>query len=345
MKWKRYAIADYPDDLWHDWDVLNARYCRFHPLLQSHFVRPLTKHFPAEIEVLAGYCNGECAALVLLERSRGIIQRPYLPGQSQIALLLAPPEFSLNQSYRECMPTTACRIDILSIDSLYQPELSKLNRSQTTIRGSDMVIKIDDDFTGYWTQRPKNLRKNILRYKNRIHKELGSSHFKIVSSPQDIDQAVSRYGLMESHGWKGVLGTAIHPENTQGKFYREIMHAFSESGNALVFELWSQNVLVASRLCIRNDSLLIILKTTFNEDYKKFAFGRILLFESLQYIFEKRLVDTVDLYTNATKDQLDWATESRPIYNTSLYWGMGGKIVYALSRAKQLAHDMLNGKP
>ena len=44
-------------------------------------------------------------------------------------------------------------------------------------------------------------------------------------------------------------------------------------------------------------------------------------------IFSETLVKTVDFYTNASKDQLDWSTSSRPTYNVSVYNKNIGRLV------------------
>ena len=327
MNWSRYTLADYPSDLWRDWDLLNLRYCQSHPMLDSRFVQPLTKHFPAKINILAGFRDQEVVALILLDNAKGLIQLPYLPSQTQMALALLPDDISvIDLSDMQCLPISALRLDLLAVDSQYQQVLLRLDGVETQARGTNMVVEASDSFADYWSQRPKNLRKNITRYKNRISKELGVYEFRAVTGKEGIGPAVERYGRMESLGWKGKLGTALHPDNAQGNFYREVLEKFSESDGAFVFELWVDGTMVASRLCIGNGRLLIILKTTFDERVKMYAFGRMLLFEALKYIFELQLANTVDFYTNASKDQLSWATNSRQIYNVSIYHGRLGSL-------------------
>jgi Acetyltransferase (GNAT) domain len=337
MNWKRFALTDCPANFWEQWDALNYRYCELHPMLQSRFIRPLIQAFPADIDVLAGFQENCLSALILLERSGGFVKRTFLPSQAQIALLLVPSNISpINRFKRALLPSMAYRIDLLSIDPRYQSGLIAVKGEDSKSKGMNMVVDVTLSFEEYWSLRPKNLRKNISRYRNRIRKRLGGSELRVVKLPQEIGLAVDRYGLLESRGWKGRSGTALHPENSQGIFYRNLLESFASTGNATIFELWVDGQLVASRLSIANDQLLIILKTTYREDLKTYAFGRILLFETIKYIFATREVKTIDFYTNASKEQLDWSTGARPLYNMSLYRGVGGALFKIVSGIRKM---------
>ena len=64
---------------------------------------------------------------------------------------------------------------------------------------------------------------------------------------------------------------------------------------------------------------MVILKTTYDEEFSNYATGRILLYRTAQHVFENRISSRIDFYTNATRDQLEWATGSREMYNLSIY--------------------------
>lgn len=340
MSLRIYPIHKYPGSLWENWDLLNERYCNAHPLLQSRFVQLLIKHFPAELEILTDYENGKCSTLVLLEAPNGLIQRAYHPAQSQIALLLAPQNlgkrFNLDKTK---VSKNVLKLDLFSIDPKYQRSAVEIPGLELAVKSTNTAIAVTDCFSDYWAKRPRNLRKNMSRYRNRVSKTLGGYTFKVLTDLQDISDAVDRYGLLESKGWKGVSDTALHPDNAQGHFYREIMESFARSENAYVFELWTNDQLVSSRLCISNDTLFIVLKTTYDEALKQYAFGRLLLFEMTKYVFDNNLAKSIDFYTNATSDQLNWGNESRDIFDGSTYKGKVGTLLkYALKFRRIFYH-------
>ncbi len=86
-----------------------------------------------------------------------------------------------------------------------------------------------------------------------------------------------------------------------------------------MYEIYIGEQLVASRLCLLCNELLITLKTTYDEAYRKQAVGRILLLDVLEALFTDPAVAVVDFYTNATSEQLEWCTEQRPMFNASVY--------------------------
>jgi hypothetical protein len=180
-------------------------------------------------------------------------------------------------------------------------------------------VEVSGDFEGYWAARPRNLKKNLRRYRNRMNNEIGPSRLSVSTLPHDVSVATDRYGLLESGGWKGGEGTALHPDNVQGEFYRTWMVEMAESSRAYVFELYVGDMLLASRLCVVGEGLLVIVKTTFNEEFKRYAVGRLLLHDTLEYIFQNGLAKVIDFYTDATEDQLDWATSSRSMQHCSVY--------------------------
>ncbi len=47
--------------------------------------------------------------------------------------------------------------------------------------------------------------------------------------------AVEEYGRLETAGWKSGGGTAIAPDNIQGRFYRAMLERFAARGAARVF--------------------------------------------------------------------------------------------------------------
>lgn len=320
-------LAEVSSRFWEDWDTLNTDYGNRHPLLQARMVRLLTEHFPSGLDVLSIMQDGSPAALMLvkkpakkLTKAPRLIRAGYLPAQSQIALAQVHPDcVNLSQKLFQALPLTSQRFDLLFVDSLHQSRLAEAEGAERSTRALDMAISLNGDFEDYWNTRPKTLKKNISRYKNRVKREIGDLRFEVVRDPETVLTAVDRYGILESEGWKGANGTALHPDNKQGRFYRALLHEYATTDEAIVFELYHQDRLVASRLTVHNARMLVILKTTFSEDYKRHAVGRLLLYKVIEHLFAEGNMEQIAFYTNATPEQLEWATESRPTYNISFY--------------------------
>jgi len=66
-------------------------------------------------------------------------------------------------------------------------------------------------------------------------------------------------------GWKAQKGTAIHPDNAQGRYYRELLEHASLRGEAVVYQYLFDDRIVAMNLCLARKQTLIVLKTTYDE--------------------------------------------------------------------------------
>lgn len=319
-RWLRYSMERYPGDLWRDWDRLNSAYNDAHPMLDARFVSLLLRHFPAAIDVVVARQGDEPVFLMLVESDGKIVTSLYRPSQTQLAVALMPRRAMIPFSgVFSALPLSVIRLDIYAVDPLYHAALVTQEEGQLEDGALNMVIDTRGEFAQYWSSRPKNLRKNISRYSNRIGRTFGESRFDVVRAAGDMADAVRRYAAVESSGWKGKAGTALEPGNVQENFYRDIMEAYAAHDEAWVFELYLGDSLAASRLCIANSEQLIILKTTYDEQFSDYAAGRILLYETVRYVFERQISSRVDFYTNATRDQLEWSTSSRTMHNLSMF--------------------------
>lgn len=306
--------------------------------MDSRFVSRLVEHFPATIDVLAARQGREPVFLMLVESGGRIVTSLYGPSQTQLALALMPRRATIPfTGVFNALPLSVIRLDLYALDPLYHAALVAQKEAQLESGALNMVIDTRGGFDQYWSARPKNLRKNISRYSNRIGRTFGGYRFQVVNAPADMAAAVGRYAAVESSGWKGQAGTALEPGNTQEVFYREVMQSFAADAQAWVFELYLGEALAASRLCIANPEQLIILKTTYDEHYSDYAAGRILLYETVRYVFEQRISARVDFYTNATREQLEWATDSRSMYNLSMYRPAARPLRKPMQLAKKLS--------
>lgn len=306
------------------WDELNARLYASHPLFDSRFFGLLLKHFASDAVRLALYqSESGIEAMLLLEPSDSHNWRLFLPSQAQIAPLLVPPEqLSRCAELFKALPGWAWRLEWLCQDPDYSPTFSETGCIERSEHALTMAVTLDGDFAGYWAGRSKNVRHNIGRYRRRCD-ENHRIDFAVHQQPDAIAAALTEYGHLESLGWKAASGTAIHPDNAQGRFYAELLQAYAEQDQARVYALSLDGALAASRLCIGNDRMLVILKTTYDETRAEFAPGRLLLQQLLEHEFQQQRYQRIEFYTNATRDQLQWATEQRPIDHISHYRSAG----------------------
>lgn len=316
-----------------EWDLLNARMFDRHPMLDSRFVDPLLKYFGDGKESLCVTGADECFTGMSLVKARGSgVWTTFLPAQTQVGpVLLNRNEVALESLLG--LPGFPVQLDLLCLDSAYQ--LRKTQReggSESSDHALTMNIELCGDFSSYWKSRSKNLVHNVARYGRRLAGDGLLSRFVCLTSPEEVDAGVERYASLESKGWKGKAGTALQRGGEQAKFYAEMMSRFAKSGDAMIFELWFDDQLAASRLVISNDRMMIILKTTFDETLRQYAPSRLLLYEVIQYAFAKKPGGTLEFYTDATPDQLSWATGHRWVKHLTVF------------RSECVAHTIKAGK-
>ncbi len=320
LNWK---ISSF-DPKHYEWDIWQKIVDEHHdanPVLHSKFVKLLVEFFSEKIHLAEGSVDGSIKILALIEQPSWGNWSVFKPSQAAIAMIIGQKEYFVNiGELIKKIPNYCFRLNFYSLDPIEHSNITKcIDKNILAVTSTDITIEITKQFDEYWTSRPKSLRKNINRYINRINREIGGISLHVFQEVNDIKDSTNRYGLLESRGWKGSQGTALHPGNKQGKFYRHVMEEFAKQGNATVFELRAGSKILSSRLCVSNGKTLVILKTTFDEETKRYASGRILLFFLLKYIFTEQKISIIDFYTNASSDQLDWSTNSREILSTSIY--------------------------
>jgi len=302
------------------WDALNQRLFDCHPLLDSRFVDCLLKHFGDGSEQLCILTsNGAHEAMCLLRPKRLGVWASFLPSQAQVGPTLITTPDSLAELVRT-LPGINAQIDFLCND----PNLGNLtNGTVGTLQSMDhaltMSISLNGTFEDYWSARSKKLIQNIGRYERRLLTDNIVRRFVCIKEPSAMSAAVTRYATLESMGWKGRAGTAVAEGNKQGAFYIAVMNRYASSGEAMVYELWLDDHLAASRLIIASQKMLIMIKTTYNESFVRYAPGRLLLREVIEQLFAECPGKAVEFYTDANADQLVWATHQRWISHRSFF--------------------------
>ena len=318
----------------HAWDGLNQRLMGGHGMLEGRFVDALLRHLGDNGALLATASrNGEPVAMLLLNtQARLGVWSSFLPSQTQIGPSLIPAGLDLGGLFA-ALPGYASELDLLCNDPRFG-DLRELPGKpvKSLPHALTMNVNLKDGFDDYWAQRPRKLIQNMRRYLRRLQSEPEPVRLEIVTDAEAMPAAVARYAALEGSGWKGREGTAINTDSPQGRFYVEVMHEFAARGEALVYELWLGDTLLASRMLLLRSGLGIMLKTAFAEQFERLAPGRILLLRTLEDLFTRAPGSVIEFYTNADSDLLAWSTSQRWIHHVSLYRHRGLPAVYGLLR-------------
>lgn len=317
------------------WDELNARLMRGHGMLDGAFVDALLRHFGdrgAQLAV-ATSAGVPVAMLLLHGQSRGLgVWSSYLPSQTQIGPTLLPADTPLDGLFA-VLPGYASEVDLLCNDPRFGDWRDLPGRPVKTLpHALTMNVALRESFDDYWAQRPRKLIQNMRRYLRRLQSEGGTERLVVISSREDMSAAVARYAELESSGWKGREGTAVSSDNPQGRFYADVMREFAARGEAMVYELWLDDQLLASRMLLLRPGMAVMLKTAFDERFERLAPGRVLLLRTLEDLFRRAPGAVVEFYTNADADLLAWSTSQRWIQHVSVYRHAGLPALFGVLR-------------
>lgn len=328
------------------WQELLSGTYGSHPMLDSRFLRPCYEVFGSDGVLSVPVSEATPAdSMLVLEPKRFGVYGTFSPSQSQIAPVILGRDAIVDVgSVFRFLPKSVMRVDLFNVDPDYFPRAVLRNSAfEVGVHCVTMSVDCSRSFEEYWSNRPKNLRHNVKRYLKKAREAQHELGFRAHTSREAILEALVRYGELESNGWKGKAGTAIHASNAQGKFYAEVLAAFALAGQAVACELYFGARLASSRLVIMAGPMAVILKTTYDEDLKEFAPGRLGLYFVLEHLFANKMCRTIEFYTNAQRDQIPWADRTREIYNASVYrHGLAKKIVRGLKVARRNSITPLN---
>jgi hypothetical protein len=299
-------------------------------VLRSTMIAQLAEHFGAPQLRFATYrVAGETQAMALVAPDgfgRWVV---FCPSQAPLAAIVGNPALGL-QPFRDLLgklSLTSLRLQVPHQDPMFWPWDTRTAGVEWDVWGRTISVVANNGFDEYWNARPSDLRQNLRRYRRRAETDGLALRETNCSQPADVAAAVDRYGLLESGGWKGKEGTALHPENQQGRFYRALLTAFANEGRARVFELYAAgDRLIASRMLISGPAMHVMLKTTYDEAFSRNSVGRILLQHTLSVLLGES-ARRVEFYTQANDDMLSWASESREIGAVGILRNRGAETV------------------
>jgi CelD/BcsL family acetyltransferase involved in cellulose biosynthesis len=194
------------------------------------------------------------------------------------------------------------------------------NRRLRTLDYIDTAsVTVAGRFSDYWSARGRNLRQNLRRQRNRLKRDGTIPRLEIITQSHAIDDAVDEYGFLETSGWKSRQGTALHPENSQGRFYKALFKHFCAREEAMVFRYLYAGKLVAADLCLHRGGVILILKTAYNEELKKSSPAMLMREEAFEYIFDSGCFQRIEFYGKVMDWHTKWSNEIRTLYHVNYF--------------------------
>lgn len=294
------------------------------PLLETDFVLPLLREFGTGTEILA-VCedDNQAQAMAILTQTSPGVWQTFQPSQAPIGMWINRPQLCRKQALAELFKTLPGFPLVLGITQ-QDPDFAPRPQNSGTVKTVDYLqtarISLSGSFEDYWDTRGKNLRHNMKAQRSKLAKRGISLRLEVSTAPEEVARGIVDYGTLESAGWKAQLGTAIHAENAQGRFYRNMLEAFCRRGAGRIYRYWYNDSIVSMNLCIEGNGAIIVLKTTYDESLKDGTSPAFLLRQDQckQLIDEGRL-KRLEFYGKAMPWHFQWTDEIRTMYHVNHY--------------------------
>lgn len=308
------------------------------PLLSLDFVEPLLKEFMSGGEKLAIAREGErIVAMAVMTSPRSGAWETFQPSQAPLGMWVSHPELPLDTalgSLVRALPGFALMAGITQADPWLTPRPMHGDTLDTIDYIETARIRLVGTYDEFWAARGKNLRANLKKQRPRLLKEGITTRLETLREPQQMADALDKYGKLESAGWKASGGTAIHADNEQGRFYAAMLERFCRRDAACVQCYWFNDKVVAIDLCIEGADQVIILKTTYDETVPSYFSPTFLMREeTVRQLFDEKKFSTLEFYGKAMEWHRKWSDDIRTMYHINNYrWPLVQKLHAAVKK-------------
>jgi CelD/BcsL family acetyltransferase involved in cellulose biosynthesis len=155
----------------------------------------------------------------------------------------------------------------------------------------------------------------------RFRRKMGRDHeakFSILETPRDLEAELDDGFRVEASGWKGEAGTAIVSAPETAAFYRGLARVFHERGELRLSRIVLDGETAAFDFCLLHRGRLYLLKTGFDERFRRLAPGLVMRLSIIERCFELGL-DAHELLGEESEWKAKFATGKRSHVNMAAY--------------------------
>jgi CelD/BcsL family acetyltransferase involved in cellulose biosynthesis len=305
------------------WDALQRATTNV-PFLDAAFIGPLLQTFGDGKELLAlhkGAGGTLDAAAIVTPLGRGQWQT-FQPSQLPLGPWLAPRQDGLEaraDGLLRALPGFALSLGLTQLDPLLQARPASSERLGLLDYIDTSSIDIEGPWEAYWEARGKNLRQNTRKQHNKLQAEGTAPTIECVTDPTAVADALADYGALESAGWKAGGGTAIHPDNDQGHFYRRMLENFFAAGRGRLVRYRFGAKVVAMDLCIDNGPLVVVLKTAYDETFRQVSPSTLMRHDEFQQWWGEGRYRRIEFYGKTMEWHTRWTEHKRTLFHATVY--------------------------
>ncbi len=317
-----------------DWDRLNTDRSDLPFLTADAMAAALQIFGNGKERLLVGQLDGRNCAMFLLTSVGKLQWQTFQPSQLPLGARVAESGLDLDQMAESLLHgplKLGLSLSVTQVDPAYALHGDDTSSNRYDDYIDTAWVDILGSFDDYWAARGKNLRQNMRKLRNKLQNESVVLAMRVTRDASEIPSAIARYGELEKSSWKSQLGTAITPDNDQGRFYNRLLVEAAENGEGAVFEYLFDDKVVASNLCLYRAGTLIILKTTYDESIQGYSPAFLLNQDMIQSLFEQQNIKRLEYYGRVMEWHTRWTDNRRTLYHLTTF---RNGILKRLARAR-----------
>jgi Acetyltransferase (GNAT) domain len=318
-----------------DWSALASRY-RNAPFLHIDFIRSLLGTFADGSERLVRVASGDGVVAVGIFRRRGPMWETFQPTQIPIGCIVVRPDVA----WADLLPVIASALPGITLGvGVTQQDPSSCPRP---VDGGKIVtldyiatawIDLAGTFEDYWSARGKNLRQNLRKQRRKLADDGVKVTLDVLATPAEVAAGIADYASLETAGWKAGGGTAISPDNDQGRFYKAMLESFCARGCGRIYRYRFDDRIVAVDLCIESADTIVVLKTTYDESIRAFSPAALMREEVFPALWASGHIRHIEFFGRVMEWHTRWSEQVRTMYHVT--WHRWPALARAATRLRQ----------
>lgn len=165
-----------------------------------------------------------------------------------------------------------------------------------------------DDF---FSNLPQKIRKDVSYCRRRLQ-NMGNFEFKLITNDDMIDHYMDLYYSVYSKSWQ-------EREGVGPNFHRDLAKIAARNGWLRLGFLSLNGSPIASQFWISCNNYAYILKTVYDQNYKKYSPGKILTLEIVRFVIDIDKVKTIDYVQGDEAYKQDWTPKRRERRGTTIF--------------------------
>lgn len=184
---------------------------------------------------------------------------------------------------------------------------------------SSPTVDTSGDFDVWRAESKKRWGAPLERFRRKMSRDF-EADFVIVEAPTDLDAELADGYQVEASGWKGKAGTAITSSPDTERFYGEVARAFAARNELRFSRIVLDGSTAAFDFTLLHAGRLYLLKTGFDEQFRKLAPGLVMRLSIVEKCFELGL-DSHELLGDESEWKSKFATGTRAHVSVRAFGG------------------------